>query len=500
MAPSNRRSSSSGGGLFCAVALSIFPLRLPAWAEAPDSQRPPAIRFSTDLDAALADARQGRVPLVLVFGAAWCPNCQRIARTTFAAPEVLSLAERFRWVYIDIDRDLTLARSYEVEAIPHVSLLDPQGNQRVRMIGAVRPSDFRAYLEDFLKEGEGEAGRVSTVTVLRENNPHQTSLIFPPKGYRGLSICFSHVGYGPLRLKSQSPFQSLRLSLVPRTPSTLARGQIEVRTAGTWSNVFATGEKRNLDFHLDYETLDASVSLGYGILDVLQLEVEFEDRSRFGGAMDGFIQGFHRAFGIDQGGRDEVPRNDFRFELRPKDGRPPVSLTKDDRGSFSRNLLVTLQHNVTCGSATWPAFSYSVTSRFELTGGGDLQGGSPVDLGVSVAASRRFGKFYGYLTLAVSRFGRNSFRGIELRKNQFSGLAALEWRYRPTKSFVLQYLLSEGTARDLASFSTSSKELKLGWKGEIGKGTVLEVGLIENVITLDNSPDFGVHVGLSSRF
>ena len=29
---------------------------------------------------------------------------------------------------------------------------------------------------------------------------------------------------------------------------------------------------------------------------------------------------------------------------------------------------------------------------------------------------------------------------------------------------------------------------------------VLEIGLIENTVTVDNSPDFGVHVGYTQRF
>jgi hypothetical protein len=40
----------------------------------------------------------------------------------------------------------------------------------------------------------------------------------------------------------------------------------------------------------------------------------------------------------------------------------------------------------------------------------------------------------------------------------------------------------------------------LGWRGEILERTVLEIGLIENVVTYDNSPDFGVHIGLAYRF
>ena len=67
-------------------------------------------------------------------------------------------------------------------------------------------------------------------------------------------------------------------------------------------------------------------------------------------------------------------------------------------------------------------------------------------------------------------------------------------------SLLIQYLVSEGVAEDLGEISKPSHEVTLGWKGEVRKGTVVEVGLIENVITYDNSPDFGVHAGFTQRF
>ena len=54
--------------------------------------------------------------------------------------------------------------------------------------------------------------------------------------------------------------------------------------------------------------------------------------------------------------------------------------------------------------------------------------------------------------------------------------------------------------KDFSSFSELSHEVTVGWKWEIILGQILEVGLIENIITFDNSPDFGFHVGYSWRF
>ncbi|MCK5379662.1 MAG: DUF3187 family protein, partial [Acidobacteria bacterium] len=157
-----------------------------------------------------------------------------------------------------------------------------------------------------------------------------------------------------------------------------------------------------------------------------------------------------------------------------------------------------LQQNVTCGTEHLPAISWALTGRWAV-GGNDLEG-SDFDIAASIAAARRFGHFYGYLTLGYAYFGGDSFYGIELERTQLTVLAALEWRFKPRMSLILQYLGSEGVATNLPPFSEVSNELILGWKAEIMPNGVLEIGLLENILSFDNSPDFGVHAAFSRRF
>ncbi len=96
--------------------------------------------------------------------------------------------------------------------------------------------------------------------------------------------------------------------------------------------------------------------------------------------------------------------------------------------------------------------------------------------------------------------GLDRWQGIELRDDQLSGLLALEWRYQPKNSWILQYLVSEGVAETRDPFDENAHELGIGWKREVSPNTVLEIGLIENAITADNSPDFGIHLGLKFCF
>lgn len=458
------------------------------------AQEDKGIEWAESLPDALDRAGSTGKPIVAAFFAEWCGACRRFRSETLPDRGVLSLRDRFEWVRIDLDRNLAVARSYDVKATPEFCLMDASGTVRARIRGALGPEEFRAELNRFLEHLPREAAGKPPRLVLSEK---KADLALELDGYRGRAICFSNVGYGPLRLPSQSPFQSLRQGLLPRAPSTLSQGNIELHETETWANLWARNEG---DWLIDAETLQSHLSIAYGVTDTLQFEISAEDKSRFGGAMDAFVQEFHDLLNIDQGGRDEVSRDRFSAEFATTPGTPPVRLTNRHRGSYSRSLATTFQHNVTCGTPDLPAIAYSATLRTDLGDVEDLTDEEPTDLAVSLSVAKRFGDFYLYLNAGYAWFGKEEFRGIDLKTTQGSALLALEWRFAAEMSLLAQYLLSEGVTEHLGRFSEPSHEITLGWKGEILRGTVLEVGLIENVIVSDNSPDFGLHAGISLRF
>ena len=455
--------------------------------------QPPTLPFGGDLDAALDTGRDEGKPVIVAFVAAWCPICTEMKAGSFRDPELLERAGEALWVLIDIDRDWSVARKRGIQAVPTLQFIDRHG-ETVDTLAGRRTADEIRHRLDALRAG-------TPIDIDDEDRP-QSGLIWSPSGYRGTGICFSHVGYGPLSTYAQSAFQALRMGIRPRTPSTLGRGQFNLRGAGTWSNFWAIdGELHDPDsrFTLDFETLQTSVALAYGVTDQFELELELQNRSRFGGALDGLSQGFHDLFGIDQNGRDEVDRGRFVFHLDPGDGSAPISLGPSDRGSFSRTVQLTAQHNVSCGSRRLPAISYAVSARHE-TLDSDLSGGRNLDLGLSVALARRFGRFYSYGTVGYAWFGRDRFRGIKLTDTQWTLLLAGEWRLQPRIALLVQLLSTEGLLTDLDPFSKRSDEVTLGLKWELRDRGVLEFGVIENFISFDNTPDVGFHAGFSQRF
>jgi hypothetical protein len=305
-------------------------------------------------------------------------------------------------------------------------------------------------------------------------------------------------GYGPFKLSSLSPFQSLRPGFIPRTPSAVTEGQVEVRAASSWVNIWAFNED---DYLLDYEILHSQASLAWGAAHRVNLEFEIENNSRFGGVMDPLIDNFHDAVGADQRHREDFAENDFQFELQGRDGRPSASLSNRDRGSFARAFMATFQYDVLDGLMGGSgAVSAAATLRFDLGPNEDLRGGLPVDFGLSAGASQRVGDFIFHAAGSVGWFGHEEFHGIVLRALQASGLAGVEWLWHARASFIFQYLLSQGAAEDWLDFSEPSNEITFGCKFRIFSGTILEIAVIENFLIPDNSPDFGMHAGLSVRW
>jgi len=89
---------------------------------------------------------------------------------------------------------------------------------------------------------------------------------------------------------------------------------------------------------------------------------------------------------------------------------------------------------------------------------------------------------------------------IDLSRDQWTVLAALEYKPFKKTSFILQYLCNTGPARDLYEFSKTTHELTFGIQWGIGKSTLIQIGILENIFFYDNSPDIGLHLGIRYRF
>ncbi len=114
------------GGLIACTALAGLPARAaPAYDAQADAQR--------DIRQAMTAAALAKVPVLIVFGADWCPDCRVLDLALHTGASAPLIARDFRVVKVDVgrfDHNLDIAASYGVplkKGIPAVAVVSPTG-------------------------------------------------------------------------------------------------------------------------------------------------------------------------------------------------------------------------------------------------------------------------------------------------------------------------------------------------------------------------------------
>ncbi|MGE5095870.1 MAG: thioredoxin family protein [Betaproteobacteria bacterium] len=125
------------------------------FAQAADKPYNEAADARADIQHALAQAAAERKPVLVVFGANWCPDCRALDIAMKIGRNAELIGREFEVVKVDVgrfDRNVDLAASYEVplkKGIPAVAIVSPEG----RVVYATRGgelADARGMSEDGL--------------------------------------------------------------------------------------------------------------------------------------------------------------------------------------------------------------------------------------------------------------------------------------------------------------------------------------------------------------
>lgn len=142
------------------VALGVTPYEPPERRDVGDDREerrfPRGVDARSALDAGVARATARGVPLVLSFGAVWCPPCQRLDHEVFLAtpqPAVLGGIER-AWIDVDDPSSWALKDRYEVGGYPtQVAIAPEDGEVLGRLEGYPGRDAVIAWIDTLLSEG-----------------------------------------------------------------------------------------------------------------------------------------------------------------------------------------------------------------------------------------------------------------------------------------------------------------------------------------------------------
>lgn len=105
-----------------------------------------------DMASAFAAATAANKPLLVFWGAQWCPNCRQLKASVFARPDFIEKSKLFIPVYLDGDLPdaQKWADEFQVLGYPTVVVLKPDHSEITRIAGGMDLSLYAGILDTAL--------------------------------------------------------------------------------------------------------------------------------------------------------------------------------------------------------------------------------------------------------------------------------------------------------------------------------------------------------------
>lgn len=325
---------------------------------------------------------------------------------------------------------------------------------------------------------------------------------------------------GPLRIRDMTPFNLLRLDMLPAHAATGGPGSWAIEAGITHTNTFMMsdnvrarlerqGERRSLT-ETDAEAIESLGEDAYyvdGEIGLLDLTLHYAPTRRSsvyltlpvydytGGFLDGTIEGFHDTFGLDNAGRDAVARNHFQGVV--SFGGERVSVLDPPSGSGLGDPVVGVRHHWPLRESRW-RLVVDGAAKLALRGERPFLSTGSNDYGLQASLQGKLGRQGIYFSASAVRTDGKVF-GVFLGNHVIPTLtAAYEVGVTRNTNVILQLYASESAVRDtsIEEIKANKYQVSLGLRSRRGP-LVYGFALTENVANYQNTPDVGVSLILA---
>lgn len=320
----------------------------------------------------------------------------------------------------------------------------------------------------------------------------------------GMAHARDYPSFGPISVRNQNPVYLQNLGLTPRRAEPLPQGTLETRVDSAYSNLYEYGQNANATLDLDMEIWRLALNVDYGLTEDLEIGVEIPFMHFNGGFLDSFIRHFHDAFGLPNGGRDQVPDNRFsyRFNIGGNDlmNFPPADFGLGD-------IAIHFKQQLAGEDSDWPDLSWFADIKFPTGKQSRGFGSGGPDFGFGALLDASYKRLHGHFNCGYFALGGNSLIDGYMYSEMFAYMVAGEVTLLPTWSVIVQMNgstpLLEGA--DFDTWDGVPLDLIVGFRGEeqniIGNNDIIwQFGFSEDVTSQGPSVDFTVFLSIGFRF
>ncbi|WP_224981611.1 DUF3187 family protein [Geomonas agri] len=291
-----------------------------------------------------------------------------------------------------------------------------------------------------------------------------------------------------------------------------AENAVVQRSGQTWTllsvdvaNSYLKRESAHESLLVDGEGERITLALRYGVAERAEVGLDLPVVAYNGGVFDGFIEGWHKFFGLPRGDRPDAPRGQLQFEYA-KDGQQRLDMDRAGLGigDLRLNAGWQLYHD---GSANPVALALRGSLKLPTGSSSRLTGSGSTDLALWLTGSSDYAlpDTWGHATVFAAAGGLAMTDGQVLKEQHknLAGFGTLGLGWSPVDSFALKAQLSGHSAfyrdSEFSELSSGAMQLLFGGSVAFSPRTTLDIALSEDV-TVGASPDVALHLGLGHQF